>query len=106
MGDLRYRSFQPNKTTYIVVDLEFTIWGHPARLNRTKICSDDVATRKLVGEVNGPHTGSGAEVEDFLDVGRDRCEVELAVQRFGEEVVREVKVLVGLFVVGTLFVRL
>lgn len=83
-----------------VVDLELAVRRHPVRLDGRQVGADHAARGEVVGEVDGPDARAGAEVEDFFHIGRDRREVELAVERFGEEVVREVEVFVGLFVVG------
>ena len=51
-----------------VVNLEFAVAGDPFRLDGRDVDADHFAFGVQVGEVDGPDTGAGADVEGTLDI--------------------------------------
>lgn len=83
-----------------VVDVELCIGGHPGGLDGAEVGAKDVAARVLVGKVNGPDAGAGANVEGPARGGADGGVVQLAVEDEGEDVVQQVEAVLLLLVVG------
>lgn len=65
--------------------------GRPAGLCGAEIGSDDLGAGILVADVDGPYSGSGANVEDAAGLGAERGEEELAVHCQAEHTVGEIK---------------
>lgn len=80
-----------------IIDLELQVGGNIARLDGREIGSDDFSLRVLFGEIDGPDTGSGSEIEDTLGL-LEGGKVELAVKKEGGNVMENVK-LVLLFLI-------
>jgi hypothetical protein len=83
-----------------IVNVELCIWGHPGGLDGRQVCADDLGLWVLVGEVNGPDAGAGADIEDAAGRGVDGGVVELAAEDHGEDVVQQVEAVLLLLVVG------
>lgn len=61
-----------------IVDLERTVGRQPGRLHSRDVGANDLGGGKLVGHVDGPDAGAGADIEDLLGVF-ERRGVELVV---------------------------
>lgn len=51
-----------------VVNQELQVWGNPGGLNGAEICGYDLCLWKLVGDVDGPDSGTGSEIENATGV--------------------------------------
>jgi hypothetical protein len=83
-----------------IVDVELCIRRHPRGLDGREVGAQDIAARVFVGEVNGPDSGAGANVEDALELRGDGRVVQLAAQDQQEDVVQQVQAVLLLLVVG------
>ncbi|OSS49166.1 hypothetical protein B5807_05634 [Epicoccum nigrum] len=83
-----------------VVDVELCVRRHPGGLDGAQVGAKDLAARVLVGKVDGPYAGTGANVEDSAGRRRDGGIVQLAAQDQGEDVVQQVEAVLLLLVVG------
>lgn len=63
-----------------VVDFEAEVRGDEGGLDGREIGADDSGRRILVGEVDGPDTGAGGDVEDELGVGLNGRQKEAVVE--------------------------
>lgn len=70
-----------------VVDVELAPGRHPARLDGAEIRADDLGAGELVGKVNGPDAGTGAEVKAAPRLADNGCPEEPSVELKTEDVV-------------------
>lgn len=82
-----------------IIDVEFHVGGHEARLDGREVGADYEGARVLVCKFDGPDSGAGADVEYGLGIGDGRF-VELAAEAETVDVVLEVETGLFLFVVG------
>lgn len=82
-----------------VVDLELQIRGDVAGLNGCEIGRYDGRRRELVCEINGPDARACSYVEYALREGTYGCEGKLALKRQPKDVVEEIEVVLGRFVI-------
>ena len=75
-----------------IIDFEGHVWRHELRLDGTEIYAVNLGLWMLVGEINRPDAGSGADVEDAVELllWRDGRREEFAGESETEEVVLEV----------------
>jgi hypothetical protein len=73
-----------------VIDLELAVGWHPAGLDRREVDSSDGCGGVLISELNGPDSGTGAEVEDGVGGWWDGGEGEGTVEREAPEMVLKV----------------
>ena len=53
-----------------VVDDEFAVRWHPARLDGTQVIAGDLRSRKVIGKLDRPDARPSADIQDALDVLR------------------------------------
>ena len=82
-----------------VIDLKLKIRRHPRRLNRRQVGPEYNSGGMLIGEIYCPDPCTSAKVQDVGSIRRNRCKVKFALQRQGEEMMREIQVILGLLVV-------
>nr|POF26254.1 hypothetical protein CFP56_22403 [Quercus suber] len=82
-----------------IIDLEAAVRGGPMRLLGTQVGAEHLGVGVLVGHVQGPDAGAGAQVEDLLGV-LEGAEVQLAVHLQQLVVVFDVHAVQLLLVVG------
>jgi hypothetical protein len=74
-----------------VIDQELAVGWHLLRLYRTEVGTYDVGGGMFVCEVDGPDTGTAANVEDSLHIIGDRRSIELSIQGQAEGVVLKIQ---------------
>lgn len=69
----------PRPFGFDVIDLELAVAGYPAGLDGGQVDAGDGGGRIFVGELDGPDSGAGAEVEDGVGGRGKGAEVKGAV---------------------------
>lgn len=82
-----------------IVEFELQVRRHESRLRGREVRPDDFCGREGVGELDGPDTGAGADVNDLLRAAANRCQEELAVQEDREHLMANVEGLVREFII-------
>jgi len=83
-----------------VVDVKFAVWGYPGWLDGRDVDADYLSCRKLVGDVDGPDSSAGTNVEDSLGFVADRGAVELVIEKECHPVMGDIEAFILLLVVG------
>jgi len=75
-----------------IVDVEVAVWRDGGRHCGREIVAYNRCAGEVLGEIDGPYTGAGAEIEDSAaEVGRERSEEEMVLHCEEDEVMVYVK---------------